>query len=124
MADASIVYSTYRAGANVHVVGCRRDLSTSVYQQLTLENPDKDRDYLSLALAYLRAGKTQLARQTLEQGLARIPDSGELLWGMGVIYAFEGRLQQAEDNLKRSVELLPEWPASYSALGVLYYETG
>jgi tetratricopeptide (TPR) repeat protein len=98
--------------------------AVKLYQQLTLENPDKDQAYLSLALAYLRAGETQLARQTLEQGLARIPDSGELLWGMGVISAVEGRLQQAEDNLKRSVELLPEWPAGYSALGVLYYETG
>jgi tetratricopeptide (TPR) repeat protein len=98
--------------------------AVKLYQQLTLENPDKDQAYLSLALAYLRAGETQLARQTLEQGLARIPDSGELLWGMGVISAVEGRLQQAENNLKRSVELLPEWPAGYSALGVLYYETG
>ncbi|HKT10514.1 MAG TPA: tetratricopeptide repeat protein [Terriglobia bacterium] len=95
-----------------------------LYQQLTVENPDKDRAYLSLALAYLRARETQQARQTLEQGLARIPDSGELFWGMGVISAIEGRLPQAENYLKRSVELLPEWPAGYSALGVLYYQTG
>jgi len=26
--------------------------------------------------------------------------------------------------LEKSVDLLPEWPGSYSALGVLYYQTG
>jgi tetratricopeptide (TPR) repeat protein len=95
-----------------------------LFQLLTVENPDKDQTYLSLALAYLRSGDTLQARQTLRQGLARVPDSGELLWGMGVLAAVEGQLDQAESYLKRSVELLPEWPAGYSALGVLYYETG
>jgi tetratricopeptide (TPR) repeat protein len=100
------------------------DEAIKLFQQLTVENPDKDQTYLSLALVYLRSGDTQQARQTLDQGLTRIPDSGVLFWGMGVLAAVEGRLDQAESDLKRSVELLPEWPAGYSALGVLYYETG
>jgi Flp pilus assembly protein TadD len=95
-----------------------------IFQHLTMENPDRDHIYLSLALAYLRSGDTQQARRTLEQGLARIPDSGELFWGMGVLAAVDGQLEEAENYLKRSVELLPEWPAGYSALGMLYYQTG
>lgn len=75
-------------------------------------------------MAYLRSGDNQQARQTLEQGLARIPDSGELFWSIGVLAAVEGQFGRAESYLKRSVELLPEWPAGYSALGVLYYQTG
>jgi Flp pilus assembly protein TadD len=43
---------------------------------------------------------------------------------MGILAALEGRAEQAELYLKQSVDLLPEWPASYSALGVLYYQTG
>jgi tetratricopeptide (TPR) repeat protein len=100
------------------------DEAIRLFQQLTVENPDKDQTYLSLALVYLRSGDTQQAHQTLEQGLTRIPDSGVLFWGVGVLAAVEGRLDQAESDLKKSVELLPEWPAGYSALGVLYYETG
>jgi tetratricopeptide (TPR) repeat protein len=65
-----------------------------------------------------------LIRRTLEQARARIPHSGRLFWGMGVVPAVEGQVEEAERYLKESVDLLPEWPASYSALGVLYYEAG
>jgi tetratricopeptide (TPR) repeat protein len=102
----------------------RTQEAVKLFRELASENPDNDHVHLSLALAYLRSGDTHQARQTLEQGLARIPDSGELFWGMGVLAGMEGSLEQAESYLKRSVDLLPEWPAGYSALGVLYYETG
>ncbi len=117
--------SSYRAllgDVNAHLDNTQEAIK--IFQQLTIENPDRDQSYLSLALAYLRSGDNQQARQTLEQGLSRIPDSGELYWGMGVVAAVKGQFNDAEGYLKRSVELLPEWPAGYSALGVLYYQTG
>lgn len=117
--------SSYRAllgDVNAHLGNTQEAIK--IFQQLTIENPDRDQNYLSLALAYLRSGDNQQAHQTLEQGLARIPDSGELFWGIGVLAAVEGQFERAESYLKRSVELLPEWPAGYSALGVLYYQTG
>jgi Tfp pilus assembly protein PilF len=88
------------------------------------ENPDQEQAYLSLALVYLRSGNTSGARATLQTGLARTPDAGELLWGMGVLSAMEGQTAKAEQYLEKSLDLLPEWPGSYSALDVLYYETG
>lgn len=100
------------------------DAAVHAFQRVIAENPDKDQNYLSLAMVYLRTGNTLLARQALEQGLLRTPDSGEIFWGMGVLTAVEGKPQQAERYLKRAVNLLPEWPGSYSALGVLYYQTG
>ncbi len=36
----------------------------------------------------------------------------------------EGQEEKAEQYLRKSVDLLPEWPGSYSALAVLYYQTG
>jgi tetratricopeptide (TPR) repeat protein len=87
-------------------------------------NPDQDQAYLSLALVYLRSGNTSDARETLQRGLERTPDSGELLWGVGVVSVMEGREEKAEEYLRKSVDLLPEWPGSYSALAVLYYQTG
>lgn len=115
-------YQALLGDINAHLGNAQQ--SIQIFRQLTMENPDKDQNYLSLALAYLRSGDTQQARQTLEQGLARVPDSGQLFWGMGILAAVEGQFEQAESYLKRSVELLPEWPAGYSALGVLYYQTG
>lgn len=100
------------------------DQAINIFRQLIFENPDNFQSYLSLALACLRSGNTLEARRTLEQGLSRIPDSGELFWGMGVLEAVEGQIGQAETYLKKSVDLRPEWPAGYSTLGVLYFETG
>ena len=57
-------------------------------------------------------------------GLARIPGSGKLFWGLGLVSILQGKTPQAEEDLERAVDLLPEWPGSYSTLGVFYYQTG
>ncbi|HXJ92555.1 MAG TPA: tetratricopeptide repeat protein [Terriglobia bacterium] len=102
----------------------QNDEAIKLYQKQISTNPDRDQAYLSLALVYLRSGNVADARGTLQRGLGRIPDSGQLLWGMGIVSAAEGNAESAEQYLRRSVDLLPQWPGSYSALGVLYYETG
>jgi tetratricopeptide (TPR) repeat protein len=56
--------------------------------------------------------------------LARMPGSGKLLWGMGIVAVLEGKSEEAAKYLERTVELLPEWVGSYSTLGVFYYQTG
>jgi tetratricopeptide (TPR) repeat protein len=100
------------------------DEAVKLYRKEIGENPDRDEAYLSLAMVYLRSGSTSAARDTLQQGLVRVPDSGQLLWGMGVVSAAQGNAGSAERYLKRSVDLLPQWAGGYSALGVLYYQTG
>jgi len=72
----------------------------------------------------LRSGQSRDAESALTQALARIPGSGKILWGLGVIAALHGDSPQAADRLQRAVDLLPEWPGSYSTLGVFYYQTG
>ncbi|HEV2494528.1 MAG TPA: tetratricopeptide repeat protein [Terriglobia bacterium] len=95
-----------------------------IFEQATQGNPDNDLNYLSLGLAQLGAGDAGAARQALSRGLVRIPDSGHILWGMGVLSVFEGENAKAEAYFKRAVELLPEWQGGYSALGTFYYQTG
>ena len=95
-----------------------------IFEQATQADPDNDLNYLSLALAELGAGDAAAARQALTRGLVRIPDSGRILWGMGVLSVLEGENAKAEEYLKRAVELLPEWQGGYSALGTFYYQTG
>jgi tetratricopeptide (TPR) repeat protein len=95
-----------------------------IFRDAISRNPDNDQYYLSLTLVQLRDKDVSGAEQTLQKGLARIPSSGKILWGLGIVSALEGKTGQAAERLERAVELLPEWPGSYSTLGVFYYQTG
>jgi tetratricopeptide (TPR) repeat protein len=95
-----------------------------IYRDAITRNPDNDQDYLSLALLQLRENSIADAKQTLLMGQARVPSSGKILWGLGIVSALEGNTPQAADRLARAVDLLPEWPGSYSTLGVFYFQTG
>ena len=95
-----------------------------IFRDAIARNPDNDQYYLSLILGQLRGGDLQGASQTLKKGLDRIPASGKIQWGLGLISALQGNTAQAAEELERAVDLLPEWAGSYSTLGVFYYQTG
>jgi tetratricopeptide (TPR) repeat protein len=95
-----------------------------IYRDALRRNPDNDQSYLSVALLQLRQSDLGGASKTLQEGLTRIPGSGKLLWGQGLVAAMEGKTAQAAKQLEQAVDLLPEWVGSYSTLGVFYYQTG
>ncbi|MGA8939445.1 MAG: tetratricopeptide repeat protein [Acidobacteriaceae bacterium] len=96
----------------------------SLYRSALERNPDNDQDYLSLALLQMREGSLSDAEQTLTRGRQRIPASGKVLWGQGLLAVLNGDTATASSDLERAVELLPEWPGSYATLGFFYYQTG
>ena len=96
----------------------------SAYRKVIAKSPDNELPYLSLALSQLRGGDTRGAEQTLGLGRSRIPDSGKVVWGMGVLAVMRGNSKEAEEYLVHALELLPEWPGAYSALAVFYFDTG
>ena len=98
--------------------------AAEIFRDAIARNPDNDQYYLSLTLVQLREKDVVGAKATLQKGLARIPGSGKILWGMGIVSVLEGNTTQAAERLERAVDLLPEWPGSYSTLGVFYYQTG
>ena len=98
--------------------------AAEIFRDAITRNPDNDQYYLSLALVQLRENNVGGAEQTLRKGLARIPGSGKILWGLGIVSVLEGKTPQAAEDLERAVDLFPEWPGSYSTLGVFYYQTG
>jgi tetratricopeptide (TPR) repeat protein len=98
--------------------------ASEIFRGAIRRNPDNDQYYLSLALVELRAKDVDGATATLRQGMTRIPGSGKILWGLGIVSVLEGKTPQAEERLERAVDLLPEWPGSYSTLGIFYYQTG
>lgn len=98
--------------------------AADIFRDAISRNPDNDQYYLSLALGELREGNIEEAQNTLQKGLTRIPGSGKLAWGLGVVSVLQGRPGEAAQHLERAVDLLPEWSGSYSALGVFYFQTG
>lgn len=98
--------------------------AAQIFQDAIRRNPDNDQYYLSLSLVQLRANNLSGAEATLTNGLARVPGSGKILWGLGVIAALHGNSDEAGARLERAVDLLPEWAGGYSTLGVFYYQTG
>jgi len=98
--------------------------AAEIFRSAIARNPDNDQYYLSLTLVQLRNNDLTSAEQTLQKGLARIPGSGKLIWGQGLISVMKGNTKQAAERLERAVDLLPEWAGSYSTLGVFYYQTG
>jgi tetratricopeptide (TPR) repeat protein len=98
--------------------------AAGIFRDAISRNPDNDQYYLSLTLVQLRQNDVAGAEKTLQAGLARIPGSGKILWGLGIVSVLEGQTGQASERLERAVDLLPEWPGSYSTLGVFYYQTG
>jgi tetratricopeptide (TPR) repeat protein len=95
-----------------------------IYRSAINRNPDNDQDYLSLALLQFRENQVEEAKQTLIKGQARIPSSGKLVWGLGIVSVLEGNTAEAGKQFEHAVDLLPEWPGSYSTLGVFYFQTG
>ncbi len=95
-----------------------------IFRSAIQRNPDADQYYLSLALVQLRKNELNTAQETLRQGLSRIPSSGKILWGLGIVAVLEGKNQEAATRFERAVDLLPEWPGSYSALGIFYFQIG
>src|SRR5260370_18249274 len=83
---------------------------TEIFRDAIRRNPDNDQYYLSLTLVQLRSNDVRGATETLQQGLARIPGSGKILWGLGLISVLEGNTPQAAELLDRAVTLLPESP--------------
>ena len=97
--------------------------ASQIFRAAINRNPDNDQHSLSLALVQLRENNAGGAGETLRKGLARIPGSGKMFWGLGLVSVLEGK-PEAEAHLEHAVDLLPEWPGSYSTLGVFYYQTG
>lgn len=98
--------------------------ASAIFADAIARNPDNDQYYLSLAITQLRQSNVDAAAGTLAKGLARIPGSGKILWGLGLVAVLRGKTPEAAEDLERAVDLLPEWPGGYSTLGVFYYQTG
>ncbi len=69
-----------------------------IFRDAISRNPDNDQYYLSLTLVQLRNKDVNGAEETLQKGLARIPSSGKILWGLGIVSALQGKTAASRGN--------------------------
>jgi len=98
--------------------------AVEIFRHALETNPDNDQYYLTLAMTYLRGGKTEDAERVLQQGLGRVPNSARIHWGLGVVSALKDDDHGAEANLVEATELMPQWVTAFSTLGYFYSQTG
>jgi len=98
--------------------------AAEIFRDAISRNPDNDQNYLSLALVDLRSNDLDAAQKILARGQQRVPESGKISWGLGLVAVMAGKTDQAASRFERAIELLPEWAGAYSTLGVLYFQTG
>jgi tetratricopeptide (TPR) repeat protein len=114
LALAGDIYS--RLGRNAEAVEALKDAYAA--------SPANDQYCFSLAVAQMRAENLSAAGATVERGLARVPDSGLLYWGLGITQVLQGDAAKGETALKKAVELSPAREGILMTLGIFYYETG
>ena len=72
------------------------------YLRILEEVPDSAAGYVNLALAQARQKKFDLALETLNRGLARIPDSAILMVRLGHTFLVTGRSREAFAAMTRA----------------------
>ena len=102
----------------------RTDDALEALKQAVRKSADDDQCYVSLAMEQLQAGAVDSAKATVEDGLARIPDSGPLNWAAGVVSVLQGNVREGEKYLKKATNLMLSRQTPYVSLGILYYEEG
>lgn len=80
-------------------------------------NPEKVQVIQAEAQLLREAKLYEEAYSVLEEGLEKMPDSGELLYDHAMMAERLGRLTVAEADLRRLIELQPEHAHAYNALG-------
>ncbi|HBK92154.1 MAG TPA: hypothetical protein DDZ68_10835 [Parvularcula sp.] len=82
------------------------------------------RPRIEAALALLRKGETQGARQIGAEILAQDPDEPNALQVLGVIAWREGRMDEAREKFERANKAAPDHPPILNSLGVIYRDLG
>jgi arylsulfatase A-like enzyme/Flp pilus assembly protein TadD len=83
--------------------------AVDIYKQIVPLIPDAASSYVGLALAQARLKRFDEAIQTLQLGIARIPDSVVLLSRLGHTYLVTNRFQEAYDTMAKVLQLDPKY---------------
>ena len=76
-----------------------------VYLRVLEDVPDSPAGYINLAIAQARQKKFDQALRTLDNGIARIPDSESLQVRLGHTYLVTGMLRQAFETMNKVLDL-------------------
>jgi Flp pilus assembly protein TadD len=84
-----------------------RDLAERSYLKALWLDPGFLPARANLAHLYNQMGRNQDAERVLREGIARVPEAGDLHYSLGLLLAEEGRLEEAAEALGVAVLRLP-----------------
>lgn len=98
--------------------------SIATFQEVVRSAPENPQGYYRLALALLQGGRTQDAREVLDQGQKRLPGSALLLYAMTVLEDRNGNNDAAEAWVQKSLAADKNQSEAWALLGSLYAGSG
>lgn len=102
----------------------RFEQAVAVLEPIRERGVEENAVYVNLALAYARSGRTEMAIEVAEEGMASSPDNYRYHNVFAGIYQNEGDDSRAMSHLQRSVEMHPAqvWP--YERMARLLMDQG
>jgi tetratricopeptide (TPR) repeat protein len=94
------------------------------FRQGILQNPSNPQNYLNLATLSSQHDNYEVAAQVLTEGLARNPESQDLLLSRGIAYTLAARFVDANKDYQRVIEMAPGDYGAYLAWGISEQEAG
>jgi choline-sulfatase len=79
-----------------------------VYREIVAEIPDSPESYVNLAIVQARQNAFERALETLERGIARMPNSETLLVRLGHTYLVSGRPAEALETMEKVLAFDPQ----------------
>ncbi|HEU0230852.1 MAG TPA: tetratricopeptide repeat protein, partial [Burkholderiaceae bacterium] len=117
---------TVRFQAHLHMAVLQARMGNIPVARKTLANlkPDSRHEKaviaLTLAAIYRNSGRTDDALQVLVDADKALPDTSEIKYDLGMMYARQGKLKQFEALMRRVIELDPDNADAYNSLGYTY----
>jgi predicted Zn-dependent protease len=77
---------------------------------------------LENAVLDLKAGRFNVARQSVEKYLTVRQNDARAVCLLGEIHRQQGEIEQAKENYRKAISLDPSYPDSHKGLGVIYFK--
>jgi tetratricopeptide (TPR) repeat protein len=121
--------SSYYTMAQIHIayilnIQGKSDEAIEIVQRAIEGDPERLELYLLLASFYETRQDYDRAMATLEAGLSRVGEDGELLFRMGVILDKTGQKEESIAKMRKVIELEPNHADALNYIGYTFAEQG
>ncbi len=97
--------------------------SVALWETTATRSPGDYMAHHNLGIAYIEAGRREIARLAFERSLELNPDFSKTHNNLGRMSAAAGETEQAERYFRKAIEIDPAYANAFTGLGALYAQT-